>query len=55
MKDNDHSQDILHGIKLKDMVEQLYEHYGWEGLGERIQINCVFTVFTVFTVFVLGI
>lgn len=40
MKDNDHSQDILHGIKLKDMVEQLYEHYGWEGLGERIQINC---------------
>lgn len=30
----------LHGIKLADIVEALEEHYGWEGLAERIDINC---------------
>jgi uncharacterized protein (DUF2132 family) len=30
----------LHGITLKAVVEQLVEHYGWDGLAERININC---------------
>lgn len=30
----------LHGIKLKEVLEFLVSYYGWEGLGERIQINC---------------
>ncbi|MCC5936315.1 MAG: DUF2132 domain-containing protein [Lunatimonas sp.] len=30
----------LHGITLKAIVEHLLEVYGWEGLGQRIQIRC---------------
>ena len=30
----------LHGIKLAEIVEQLVEHYGWEQLGNAVQINC---------------
>lgn len=30
----------LHGIKLKDMLEKLVDHYGWESLGEQIDIRC---------------
>lgn len=30
----------LHGIKLKDILEQLVENYGWEMLANRIHINC---------------
>lgn len=30
----------LHGIKLAQIVEQLQAHYGWDGLAERININC---------------
>ena len=30
----------LHGIKLKDIVEELVEYYGWENLGSHIKINC---------------
>ena len=32
--------DPLHGVTLKAMVEHLVEHYGWSGLGERIEIRC---------------
>ena len=32
--------NLLHGIKLKEVLEFLVSYYGWEGLGERIQINC---------------
>lgn len=39
-EENDHSNDILHGIKLKDMVTFLVDYYGWEELGCRININC---------------
>ncbi|MDG1098612.1 MAG: VF530 family protein [Bacteroidia bacterium] len=34
------SNDPLHGVKLADIVEYLYEEYGWEELGERINIRC---------------
>ena len=30
----------LHGIKLADMLEALVERYGWEEMGERINIRC---------------
>ena len=30
----------LHGIKLTTMLEELYLEYGWDELGERINIRC---------------
>jgi len=30
----------LHGINLQQIVESLVEHYGWEELGQRINILC---------------
>ena len=30
----------LHGIKLADMLEELLEDFGWEGLAHKIDINC---------------
>ena len=34
------SNDPLHGVKLADIVNYLYNEYGWEELGERINIRC---------------
>ncbi|QEN05901.1 DUF2132 domain-containing protein [Thiospirochaeta perfilievii] len=39
-KENDHSKDMLHGVKLNDIVTFLVDYYGWEELGNRININC---------------
>jgi uncharacterized protein (DUF2132 family) len=36
------SPDPLHGITLKEILEQLLEHYGWEELSNRIRINCFY-------------
>lgn len=33
-------QDPLHGITLKIVVTKLVESYGWEDLGNRIDIKC---------------
>ena len=30
----------LHGIKLVDMLDFLVEEYGWDKLGEEVNINC---------------
>lgn len=30
----------LHGIKLADILECLHKEYGWQELGEIIDINC---------------
>ena len=30
----------LHGITLENIVLQLVEHYGWEELGMKINIDC---------------
>jgi len=30
----------LHGITLEKIVVQLEEHYGWDGLAKRVNINC---------------
>jgi uncharacterized protein (DUF2132 family) len=34
------SVQALHGITLESVLTRLVEHYGWEGLGRRIDINC---------------
>ena len=30
----------LHGLTLEAIVVRLGEHYGWEGLARKININC---------------
>jgi uncharacterized protein (DUF2132 family) len=30
----------LHGVKLAIIVEELVDHFGWEKLAERVNINC---------------
>lgn len=34
------SGDPLHGVTLEQMLEHLVGRYGWQGLGERIDIRC---------------
>lgn len=34
------NKDPLHGLTLEKIVTQLAEHYGWEELGNRINIRC---------------
>lgn len=34
------SKDPLHGVTLEALVTALVEHYGWEELAQRININC---------------
>lgn len=37
------SNDPLHGITLKTILNHLLISYGWEGLAKRIHINCFHT------------
>ncbi|PWF41228.1 VF530 family DNA-binding protein [Massilia glaciei] len=30
----------LHGITLEALLTRLVDHYGWDGLAKRIDINC---------------
>lgn len=30
----------LHGVTLEKMVTRLQEHYGWDDMAQRIDINC---------------
>jgi len=32
--------DPLHGVTLEAMVRALEDHYGWQGLAERIPVRC---------------
>ena len=34
------SKDPLHGLTLQAILTDLVEHYGWDGLAERIDIRC---------------
>ncbi len=36
----DQPKNLLHGVKLVDILEYLHAVYGWEELGDRIQIRC---------------
>ena len=33
-------KDPLHGVTLETIVIELQKYYGWEALGQRININC---------------
>ncbi len=37
---NEQPNNPLHGISLEKVVTSLVEHYGWDGLACRININC---------------
>ena len=34
------NQQDLNGVTLEAIVTRLQAHYGWDGLGKRIDINC---------------
>ncbi|HKJ04601.1 MAG TPA: VF530 family protein [Geopsychrobacteraceae bacterium] len=34
------SNDPLHGVTLKQIVTGLVEYYGWQELGQNIEIRC---------------
>ncbi len=40
MTDSNTTHAALHGVTLKQMIEHLVDRYGWDGLGERIDIRC---------------
>mgnify|MGYP000275960311 CR=1 FL=1 len=40
MPDQPPSRDPLHGVTLERMINELVEHYGWDGLRQRINIRC---------------
>ncbi len=40
MSSEEQPDNSLHGITLKMVVIRLQEHYGWEGLAQRVNINC---------------
>ena len=37
---NEQPNNPLHGVKLADLLEYLVDRYGWDELGERINIRC---------------
>ena len=37
---NQQPNNPLHGVTLSNVVERLFEHYGWDELGRKININC---------------
>ena len=38
--DEQQRKDILHGVTLEMALTRLLKKHGWEGLYERIRINC---------------
>ncbi|RRS31241.1 MAG: transporter [Epsilonproteobacteria bacterium (ex Lamellibrachia satsuma)] len=40
MTKNEHKNNPLHGINLKQIVKELVDQYGWDELGRRINIRC---------------
>ena len=40
MSKEEQPNNPLHGVKLAEILEKLVEHYGFEELSERININC---------------
>jgi uncharacterized protein (DUF2132 family) len=37
---NSQANNPLHGITLEVIVTVLFEHYSWDGLADRIPVNC---------------
>lgn len=40
MMPQEQANNPLHGITLETIVVRLQGHYGWEGLSQRVNINC---------------
>ncbi len=40
MSEPQQKNNPLHGITLENVVTTLVEHYGWEALGQKINIKC---------------
>jgi len=38
--ENKQANNPLHGVTLEQVVTRLQEHYGWDGLAQRINVNC---------------
>jgi uncharacterized protein (DUF2132 family) len=38
--ENKQINNPLHGITLEMILNHLVDHFGWDGLAERININC---------------
>ncbi len=36
----EHKNNPLHGINLKQIMNELVDKYGWDELGQRINIRC---------------
>lgn len=39
---DEHKNNPMHGVKLEMIINSLVEDYGWQGLDERIKINCFY-------------
>ncbi|HCH5321780.1 VF530 family protein [Vibrio parahaemolyticus] len=37
---NEQPNNPLHGLSLEKIVTRLAEHFGWNGLYERVRVNC---------------
>ncbi|MDD3342283.1 MAG: VF530 family protein [Sulfurospirillaceae bacterium] len=37
---SENPKNPLHGITLAMILDNLYQIYGWEGLDERLRVNC---------------
>jgi uncharacterized protein (DUF2132 family) len=37
---NEQPRNPLHGLTLEKIITKLRDHYGWDGLAERIDVNC---------------
>ncbi|MFW9763047.1 VF530 family protein [Vibrio parahaemolyticus] len=38
---NEQPNNPLHGLSLEKIVTRLVEHFGWNGLYERVRVNCL--------------
>jgi len=36
----EHPKNPLHGVTLERMLNELVEYFGWEAMGDRINIGC---------------
>ncbi len=34
------SSDPMHGVTLERILNELVEHYGWNAMGQKIEIRC---------------
>jgi uncharacterized protein (DUF2132 family) len=37
---NEQPENPLHGVTLENVVTRLMDYYGWDGLAQRVDINC---------------